>query len=342
MLAFVKIRAPMLRPAPVTLIRAGDAERAGLRLASDPAMTRVRTGVYTPTRDWQPLPPWDRYLARVHAYALVSPDAVFALESAAALFGLPLFGEPRQIHLFDPARAKSVRYGDVSVHTSVDGRGVSRLVSAGSPGILATSMYDTVVDLARVLPPAQALALVDMAISARAPLQCSIAELAALAAGQSGRRGLVQLGWLWERADAASESVGESLSRIVIEWCGFELPELQEAFRWEGETDRADFFWRRLRIAGESDGYGKYDADDVTSTKAHFVKEKRREDRMRRHLNGFARWDMRDALRVGPLREKLQVAGVPIVRSPQPAMLATLARSPRSLPALRRSPTGET
>ena len=78
-----------------------------------------------------------------------------------------------------------------------------------------------------------------------------------------------------------------------------------------------------------NDGYGKYDASDPVAMKAHFVAEKKREDRLRRHEGGFTRWDLADALRVTPLRDKLILAGVPIVRASQPAMLATLRRAPR-------------
>ncbi len=76
---------------------------------------RVRAGVYAPRAEWDRLKPWERYLARVHAYALVNPDAVFSHESAAALLGLPLFGEPRDIHTYDLSRKTSNRFGDVFV-----------------------------------------------------------------------------------------------------------------------------------------------------------------------------------------------------------------------------------
>ncbi|MGZ0710449.1 hypothetical protein ACWPKO_19135 (plasmid) [Coraliomargarita sp. W4R53] len=317
-----------IRTSPIPLVSASDARTAGLRPFSDPTLLRVRKGVYAPKREWNALAPWDRYLARVYAYALVAPDVIFALESAAAIQGLPLFGEPRYIHVYNPDRLKSIRYGDVAVHTSCDRRAIERIDSLG---VNTTSVAGTVVDLARVLPPAQALAVVDAAISARSPRSCELSELVALASNQSARRGRVQLEWLWDRGDGNAESVGESISRAAIEWCGFEEPELQREFRFEGATDRTDFFWARLGIAGESDGYGKYDAEDVETAKAHFVREKVREDRLRRHLQGFARWDLKDAEHGAPLRRKLQLAGVPIVRPANLAMLATLRRNPRSL-----------
>jgi hypothetical protein len=71
---------------------------------------------------------------------------------------------------------------------------------------------------------------------------------------QSNRRGVRQLDWVQARATAESESAGESVSRAVIEGLGYEEPELQREFFYEGVTDRSDFYWRRLRIIGESDG----------------------------------------------------------------------------------------
>lgn len=314
-----------LRPSPIRLLRSADAQDAGIRPSSHAALARVRSGVYAPRDEWLALPPWDRYLARVHAYALVAPDAIFALESAAALHGLPVFGEPRFIHVFDPERSHSVRYGDVAVHTSADEREV-----VGERALM-TSIAHTTVDLARLLPRAQALAVIDAALSVRAPKIDGLASLIQIAEEQVARRGRLQLRWLFARADGRAESVGESVSRAVIEWCGFERPDLQCEIHFEGVTDRVDFFWRDRGIVGESDGYGKYDGDDVDAVKAHFLNEKKREDRLRRHVDGFTRWDLADARRVVPLREKLALAGVPLVRPPQPAMLATLRRNPRSI-----------
>lgn len=311
-----------LRPCPIELVLAADARGAGLRPSADAHLFRVRPGVYAPADQWRALAPWDRYLARVHAYALVSPGAVFAHESAAALLGLPVFGEPRRIHVFSTRRDHSVGYGDVVVHTSRDGRRIRR-------GALAvTDPAETAVDLSRTLPPAHALAVVDAAIAARAPFT-TLDEIVRIASRQVNRRGQARLAWVTASADARSESVAESVSRAVIAWWGFEAPDLQEEFLLEGRRDRVDFFWRRRRIIGEADGYGKYGStpDDV---KASLIQEKVREDRLRRHVEGFVRWDFSDALHAIPLRDKLLHAGIRLVRPPRYAMLRTLPRFPRA------------
>ncbi|QKJ19099.1 hypothetical protein [Microbacterium hominis] len=306
-----------------------------LHLARDPGsrgahrrttLVRVRPGVYADAARWAQLRPWERYRARVRAVAASWRDPVFCLESAAVLLGAPVFDEPRDIHILDPG-GKSRRVGDVVVHATRDEVGPER-----RDGIALTPLVATAVALCRIIPPAFALAVADHALrSIDEPI-----DFAAIGRAQSDRRGRAALDWVSERATAAAESVGESISRAVIEWLGFEEPELQVVFQHEGFTDRVDFAWRRARVLGESDGWGKYDAGDAHAVRAHFVGEKRREDRLRRHEGPMARWEYRDAMRAVPLGEKLALAGLEATRPPHLAMLATLRHNPRSLPRTAR------
>lgn len=295
------------------------------RLDRDRALHRIRPGAYVPVDRWLALAPWDRYLLRVEAVARTWTAPVFCLESAAVLSRtLPLFGEPRDIHLLS-ADGSSWREGDVVVHGSRDER---RLVTID--GVTSTSLVDTAVDLCRVLPPAFALAVADAAL--RAHPDGARLDLAAFARAQENRRGVRRLDWVQQRVRPEAESPGESVSRAVIEWLGHEEPELQREFFHEGARDRVDFYWRRGRRIGESDGYGKYDADDPAGMKAHFVREKLREDRLRRHEGGFIRWDWADAIRADPLDAKLRAAGLSPVRPRSSALLSTLSHNPRALP----------
>lgn len=118
---------------PASLIRADHAASAGSYPAADRALLRIRPAVYTVREQWDLLPEWDRYLLRVHAYATVRGDAMFSHESAAALLGLPFFGHPRDIHVFDSRRTRSLRFGDVAVHTSADPRSALHLGVCGRP-----------------------------------------------------------------------------------------------------------------------------------------------------------------------------------------------------------------
>jgi hypothetical protein len=262
---------------------------------------------------------------------MISPDAMFCLESAAVILGLPVFGEPRFIHLLEPG-GKSRRCGDIVVHGSLDD-----LDLIERAGMTLTSLADTALELCRVLTPAFALATADTALRLLLPTGTTL-DMSALGRQRANRRGRRQLDWVQARATAVSESVGETVSRAVIEWLGFDEPELQTTFAYEGVEDRSDFYWRRNRVIGESDGYGKYDASDAEASKAKFIAEKIREDRLRRHEDGFARWDWGDTMRAEPLGAKLRLAGLTPSRPRKDALLATLRSNPRSLSAGNAKP----
>ncbi len=305
---------PTAAGSPASLLRAADAASAGTYPAADRALLRIRPAVYTVRSEWDALPEWDRYLLRVHAYALVRPDVIFAHESAAALLGLPLFGHPRDVHVFDPRRARSLRFGDVAVHTSADPRTPLHLGR-----IRTTSVTDTVLDLVRCLPPAFGLAVADHA--ARAAGTTSV-QLLGRATEQRTERGRRRVEWVCAHMDARAESVAESISRAVALWCGFPVPVLQREHRVGGRSYRSDLCWPAHRVIGECDGWQKYGAGG-DATRA-FREEKRREDTLRRAGWKVARWDYAGALQMHGLRDALTAAGLPLVHPADTARLVTL------------------
>jgi hypothetical protein len=311
-----------LLASPAPLIRASNAPRSGPPFWRDESLLRVRAGVYTLRAAWEALPPWDRYLVRVHAFASTRQDAVFSHESAASLLGLPVFGHPRTIHIFDGRRSRSVTYGDVTVHTSADARATCSVA-----GIRVTAIEDVVIDLARVLPPALGVAVADAAARS---FGLDGRLLLDRAAAQQNTFGVRRAQWVLSRATPLAESPGESISRAVIEWCGFAAPTLQEEHRIEGRIYRSDFCWPERKVIGEIDGWAKY-SDTDAATAAEVVRaEKRREDALRRHGWRFARWDYAGALGVDALRGALLAAGLQPVRRPEAAALASVARNTRS------------
>lgn len=324
-----------IHPSPIELFAVADA--VGSRFRSDAGLVRVRPGIYAPRVQWNTLRPWDRYLARVHAFGRRHPGVIFSHESAAVLLGLPVFGEPCDIHVYDPDRSRSRRFGDVCVHTSRDRRAVEC-----RDGLLVTSPTDTAVDLMRALPPAFALAVGDAVTSPKCGGTASVADLGNLGESQVNARGSAQLMRLLPMVDPRAESPGESVSRAVILWSGFEAPDLQMEFFTEGYHDRVDFGWRSVRALGESDGYEKYRAETNAAAVQQIMDEKRREDRLRRQCRGFARWDWAAVMRVAPLASRLDALGIPRVSPPRDALLATLSRHPRSLTTTRnRIPDGK-
>ncbi|AZC14296.1 hypothetical protein [Microbacterium sp. ABRD28] len=312
----------LIHPSPLTLLTSRESEAMGRRPSSDPSLIRVRHGIYAERSEWRALPPWHRYLARVHAAAVKLGGVVFSHESAAALLGLPVFGEPQFIHLLDPV-GHARRFGDVIVHAGCGHRGIT-----ASAGVAATSLADTAVDLARTLPPAYGLAVADAALR-RLESEGRAVDFDAVADRQHTTRGKRRLAWVAENATPVAESPGESVSRAVIGWLGYEPPELQVTFAFEGSVDRCDFFWRRWNVAGESDGYGKYPTDPALA-RAALLREKKREERLRRSLSDMARWDWDDAHLVEPLDQKLHAAGLrPVTRRNEAALATMWALRPR-------------
>ena len=59
-------------------------------------------------------------------------------------------------------------------------------------------------------------------------------------------------------ADARSESIGESRSRVAIALAGLPPPQLQWPVRLGGSTAYTDFAWPERRTVGEFDGKVKY------------------------------------------------------------------------------------
>ena len=91
----------------------------------------------------------------MRAVARTWTQPAFCLESAAVFHTLPIFGEPRFIHLVSPD-GRTWCEGDVIVHGWRDGR-----EKVPSDGMFVTALEDSAVDLCRVLTPAFALAVAD-------------------------------------------------------------------------------------------------------------------------------------------------------------------------------------
>ena len=123
-------------------------------------------------------------------------------------------------------------------------------------GVPLTSVPRTVIDLARALPFPQGVAVADSALCGGLT---SKAALAAIIADCPRWPGLKRARDVVAFSDARSESVLESLSRVVFHRAGLPPPDLQV---WLGDDDevigRVDFLWRRYRTVGEADGALKY------------------------------------------------------------------------------------
>lgn len=314
-------------PPPVPLFRRADVANAA-RAVRAGELVRVGRGTYAPAESWRTLAPWHRYLARVHAAARSHPDAVLVLESAAAVRGLPVFGEPPDVHLLVSDPAKSRRLPGVQVHTTermptVECRG----------GILIASAADVAVDMARLRHPAIALAVAGSAL--RADPNLTVGMMAAASAARPTPRGARAVPWVLERASPVAESPLEHVSIAVIEWLGFPPPELQ---RWilgrdPHDEDRVDLWWEQWGIAGEADGDIKYSGVLGDAREALNARNARDARLLRKGVRATAHWALRDLVACEQVRAILPAAGLPIIRPEQTGPLLSLARALRGHPA---------
>ena len=305
-----------VRPAPVPLLTRATANVDIDHALRKNRLIRVIRGVYAPAWLWRELRPSERYLAMVHAVAALAPDAVFCLESAAALTSLPVLGHPPEVHVLDMRGSAARRIDRVRVHVSREPRELIRV-----DGILVTSPEETVVDLARQRHPVIGLAAADALLRQRdwtdgGPL----AERNQTRRGSRGRR-VAQ--WPIEFASPLSESVLESVSRASVHWLGYPEPELQVGFSLSSGEHRVDMFWRRFDAIGEADGKLKYDGSLGDPADALW-KEKRREDELRRRVRAFTRWAWDDVESFETLDGIVGGLGIPRIEPVRYAPLMTL------------------
>lgn len=138
-------------------------------------------------------------------------------------------------------------------------------------------------------------------------------ERVAAAEGQKGRRRALITA---EFATNLSDSVEESHSRVQIHALGFPEPVLQQPFSdHEGPIGESDFAWPEFSHVGEFDGLSKYLDPSLRMGRTELevmLAEKRRENRIRRVVRGFSRWDTPDLYPPSKLQRILLDAGLPM------------------------------
>lgn len=183
--------------------------------------------------------------------------------------------------------------------------------------MLVTSPAQTVVDLACRATFADAVAAMDSALHRKRPdgPLTTKENLWSRVVATEGERG-------WRRAAAAakfstglSDSVEESHSRVQIHLLGFPAPVLQLSFAdHEGPIGETDFAWPEFEHVGEFDGASKYLEETFRNGRTVeqvVMQEKRRENRIRRQVRGFSRWDAKDLYPPTGLHRILSDAGLP-------------------------------
>lgn len=284
-----------------SLRTAGETTLGIERGARSGRFVRVRPGAYVPTDEWQRMSAELRHRVAMDALAATSRrPVVFAVESAAALLGIPLVGGwptlPRvAVGLRPPRRSRvdvSMRWRPVPTDDVVS---VSEM--------LATCPARTAIDLAAERDLASGVAAFDHVMRVHGQTRDAIrSRIDADRPFRGARKADAALALATGRA----EGPFESLSLTRIHQLGFEAPEQQVEFVIDGILYRCDFYWPRLRLIGEADGRSKY--GDFPGEA--LWREKQREDALRSVVDGLVRWGWADAWAGHPLALKLERAGL--------------------------------
>ena len=282
----------------------GYGELARLERVGD--VRRIRRGAYAFGPELGKYEDAERHRELIDAsVAGLADEAVLSHTSAAVLHGLPTWrSELGRVHVIRP-RDYGGRIGEV-VHVHPAAVPPDQVV--GIDGLQVTSLARTVVDLGCSLSLFKSVPLGDAALASG----LSAEELTRVLRTSRRRHGIPRARRMVGMLDAASESVGESCSRVTMFQIGLPTPELQfEVFNPYGYlVGRCDFYWRSRRTLGEFDGQVKYGrllkpGQDVGSV---IMEEKEREDRLRDEGFQLVRWTWPDLSQPEMLRERIMRA----------------------------------
>ncbi len=224
----------------------------------------------------------DRATHRLRLDALLAtyPECAASDESAAVVHDLPLLDLPPYVVGTRPWGAwrggtSRVRIAPLPPHhlTEVD-------------GTLVTIIPRTIVDLARAASMRQAVVAGDAALRRGCPEADLLATLEECAEWSDVGKARKVLAFLDDR----SESVLESVSRVIMHEYDVPPPQPQREICLGGRTYRADFYWDKYRTIGEADGRQKYDGDDRRDPAQVLWEEKVREDALRDAGFRIVRW----------------------------------------------------
>jgi len=290
-------------------IAVGEDPRRFRELARQGMLIRVRRGAYCVREAWERLGERERHVLRIRAavHDLRNRDVLVAGRSAAALWDMPTLGDwPKEVQLLAPYRNGGKSEPGVR-RSSAGYEGATR---AEIDGIPVTTAARTALDLGRIEGFVPGVMALDWLRSRHGYSRDRIREELVQAKLHNG---VAQLIRMIEFSDPLSESPGESATRAVIQLLGFEAPELQVVFTDAQGEMQTDYFWRSVRVAGEFDGKVKYTRDEYTGGDPSEVvwKEKLREDRLRRQVNGMVRIVWPEVMNPPRLAALLRDAGVP-------------------------------
>ncbi|MDQ3717388.1 MAG: hypothetical protein M3381_15460 [Actinomycetota bacterium] len=288
-------------------VAAGGTDDELARLRRRGLLQPLQRGAYVPPDVLAELDQAGRHRLKIQAaVAALRRPAVISHTSAAILHGIPLWGAglgPVQITRNPPS--SSDRGARLRVH-------VARLEKneiCQVDGTPVTNVTRTLLDLGRTLSFESAVVATDFA------LHGGIATVPALADAALDVRGIpgsLQASRVIAFANGASESVGESRSRVAIARLGLTAPTLQLAILDDSQRliGVSDFGWSEDSVIGEFDGrvkYGRLLKPGQSPGDAVFA-EKRREDAIRDQGWEVVRWIWDDLATPGVIAQRIRRA----------------------------------
>ena len=288
------------------VVDAGAVRAFGGDASKDARLQRLRRGQYAVAASIERASIEQRYRARIVAAHRARSRMIFALESALLLHGLPIDGAPTYVFGTGDPSASGARADIRCSNLPIPDEHVVEV-----EGVRCSSVAWTLADVARRRLPGSSVAAIDAALRSGSVAREAVSEALTL----QSRQHRLRARWALAFADPASESVGESRSRVAIAVLGFRAPRLQVEVETRAGRFRSDFGWEldgRL-LLGEFDGLRKYGplASAVgRSARDVLVDEKRREDALR-EVADIRRWTWADLAEPRRLERLLADAGVP-------------------------------
>lgn len=249
-------------------------------LVSDGQWVRIRRGAYAARDCWDDMAPPDRHLTMAQAVVrTLERPVVLGHVTAAVALGLPTWGaDLSQVHVIRPDRRHGSRSEAGVVHHSAE-LPDDHVTDIG--GLPVTTAARTLVDHARTSRFESAVVTLDAGLNRRLTTDDAVLEMLTWQRDWPGSRAASRA---VSFADGASESPGESRSRVRMDEAGLPRPELQaEIVDFDGRfVARSDFLFIEQRTIGEFDGRIKYRVGTAgTNLEEVLWREKLREDALR-------------------------------------------------------------
>lgn len=265
----------------------------------------LRPGAYVRADVLASMSDVQRHRLQIDATAVGSAE-IISHRSAAVLHGIDLIQVPgRRVTVTRPT-ARAGRRTSV-LHTYCAPIDKDEVVQVGPH--LVTDPARTIVDLARCLPFADAVAAADSALHRKLVTPEELVKAVARAPRRPGIRAAHRV---IAFASPLAESVGESRSRVLITRELLPEPTLQLPIRDETGVVVAhtDFGWEEQRTVGEFDGVEKYGRQLRPGVRPgdRIYEEKLREDRIRRLGWNVVRWTWSELDQPGVVGDRIRRA----------------------------------